>query len=108
MKIIVIDNYPPRREEIESQIRSVFEDAQVSFFESIDVSTLPLLEPRLLVVHRNNPEYRSIVGSNELSAYRIFFSGSYSGHFKKSDYEYHTNLKKLDKVLKEIEDNILL
>ncbi|MBT6012848.1 MAG: hypothetical protein HOG80_15870 [Candidatus Marinimicrobia bacterium] len=107
MKIIVVDNYLPRRGELENLIRIVFEDAQISFFESIDVATLPILEPSLLVVHRNNPEYRSIVGSKDFKAYRIFFSGSYSGRFKKSEHEYHTNLKNLEKVLKEIEVHIL-
>ena len=108
MTIIVIDNNAHRMVEFEKLILSVFTDVQISFYESIDVTASPLLEPDILIVHRNNPEYRSILGSPSIGSYRLFFSGGYSGHFKKSDYEHHTTPNELVTALKEVKEHLQL
>ena len=100
MTIIVIDNNAHRMVEFEKLILSVFTDVQISFYESIDVTALPLLEPDILIVHRNNPEYRSILGSPSIGSYRLFF--------KKSDYEHHTTPNELVTALKEVKEHLQL
>jgi hypothetical protein len=100
--ILVIDNYSPRHEKIQAAIESVFSGIRLQFLESIDVSTIMDMNIRILIVHKNNPEYQRVVRDASLAKYRVFFSGGYSGHFKESDFEHYVTPQELSKALIDI------
>jgi hypothetical protein len=106
IKVLIIDNYSPRHEEIRGLIATSLTGVECLFVEEFDVSKIALVAPTVLIVHRNNPEYGMIASDASLAKYRIFFSGSYSGHFKESDYEHYVTVNLLNEALSEVTEHM--
>ncbi len=109
IKILVIDNYLPRHEQIISDIDSVFEVNQKRVEISITVSSIKPTDFDLILIHKNNSEYFKISNTaGVLSKYLIIYSGGASGFKDHTDYLYLAAPDKVKRALIKIKGHMKL
>jgi hypothetical protein len=106
IKVLIIDNNPQRHSDFLTLIENIIPDVECIFLEECDIDIIPSIGPLIILVHKNNPEFGMIAADSSLAKYRIFFSGSYSGSFKESDFEHYVKDNAIESALIQVRDHL--